>query len=100
MTKTITIVCDTNEGVIYGSIDEAREAYRSENYEMSHGYACEHLEYDFSFGDLVNAIIECDHSVFDTVRNNYYDYVSEQDETNFNDWLECCCIVSDIEVEV
>ena len=44
MTKTITIVCDTDEGVIYGSIKEAREAYFSEIGEVndpSHDYACE-----------------------------------------------------------
>ena len=103
MTKTITVVCDTDEGVIYGSIEEAREAYFSEVGEVndsSHDYACEELERDFSFEDLVNAIIKGDRSVFNTVRNNYYDYVSEQNEADFNDWLDSCCIVDDIEVEV
>ena len=103
MTKTITIVCDADEGVIYRSIEEARDAYFSkvgEINEASREYAYECLERGFSFGDLVNAIIERDHSVFDAVRNNYYDYVSEQDEENFKDWLSDYCIVSDIEVEV
>ena len=56
MTKTITVVCDTHDGIIYGSIEEARKAY--------------------------------------------YDYISEQDEAGFNDWLDCDCIIDTIEVEV
>ena len=55
MTKTITVVCDTHEGIIYGSIEEARKAY--------------------------------------------YNY-AEQDEAGFNDWLDCDCIIDNIEVEV
>lgn len=103
MTKTITVVCDIDGEVIYGSIEDARDAYFSEIGEIneaSHKYACECIEKDFSFEDLVNAIINCDRSVFNTVKNNYYDYVSEQNEADFNDWLDHCCIVDDIEVEV
>ena len=103
MTKIITVVCDTDEGVIYGSIEEARKAYFSEVGEIndsSHDYACECLEHDFSFESLINAIIEGDRSVFNTIKNNYYDCISEQNEADFNDWLNDCCIVSDIEVEV
>ena len=103
MTKTITVVCDTDEGVIYGSMEEAREAYFSEVDEIndsSHKYACENLECDFSFEDLVNAIVKCDRGVFKTIGTNYYNYVSEQNEADFNDWLNDCCIIDDIEVEV
>lgn len=103
MTKIITVVCDTDEGVIYGSIEEAREAYFSEVGEIndsSHDYACEELERDFSFESLINAIIEGDRSVFNTIKTDYYNYVSEQNEADFNDWLDHCCIVDDIEVEV
>ena len=103
MTKTITVVCDTDEGVIYGSIEEARDAYFSkvsEINEASHKYACECLQHDFYFEELVSAIVTGDRSVFNTIKNNYYDYISEQNEADFNDWLNDCCIVSDIEVEV
>ena len=103
MSTTITVVCDTDEGVIYGSIEEARDAYFSEVSEVneaSHEYACENLECDFSFEELVRAIVAGDRSVFNTIKNNYYDYISEQNEADFNDWLNDCCIVSDIEVEV
>ena len=103
MTKTITVVCDTDEGIIYGSIEEAREAYFSEVGEVndsSHDYACECLKRDFGFESLINAIIEGDRNVFNTIKTDYYNYVSEQNETSFNDWLNDCCIVSDIEVEV
>ena len=103
MTKTITIVCDTDEGVIYGSMEEARDAYFSEVDEIneaSHEYACECLERDFCFENLINAIIKGDRSVFKTIKTNYYDYVSEKNEADFNDWLDCYCIVEDIEVEV
>lgn len=103
MTKTITVVCDTDEGVIYGSIEEARDAYFSEVGEIneaSHDYACGRLERDFCFEELVGAIIAGDRSIFNTIKTNYYEYVSEQNEGSFNDWLNDCCIVSDIEVEV
>lgn len=103
MTKTITVVCDTDKGVIYGSIEEARDAYFSEVDEIneaSHEYACKRIEHDFYFEELVSAILADDHSVFNTIKNNYYDYISEQNEADFNDWLNDCCIVSDIEVEV
>ena len=103
MTKTITVVCDTDEGVIYGSIEEAREAYFSEVDEInqeSHRYACENLERDFSFEELVRAIVAGDRSVFKTIKTNYYDYVSEQNEADFDGWLNDCCVVDDIEVEV
>lgn len=103
MTKIITVVCDTDEGVIYGSIEEARKAYFSEVGKIndsSHDYACECLEHDFGFESLINAIIEGDRSVFNTIKTNYYEYVSEQNEADFNDWLDRCCIVDDIEVEV
>ena len=103
MTKTITVVCDTDEGVIYGSIEEARKAYFSEVGEIndsSHDYACECLEYNFGFVSLINAIIEGDRSVFNTIKTDYYNYVSEQNEADFYDWLDRCCIVDDIEVEV
>lgn len=103
MTKTITVVCEPYERKIYGSIEEARDAYFSEVGEIneeSHDYACECLEHDFGFESLINAIIEGDRSVFNTIKNNYYDYISEQNEADFNDWLNDCCIVSDIEVEV
>lgn len=102
MTKTITVVCDTAEGVIYGSIEEARKAYFSEVGEVndsSYEYACEELERDFSFESLINAIIEGDRSVFNTIKTDYYNYISEQNEADFNDWLDRC-IVDDIEVEV
>lgn len=103
MTKTITVVCDTDEDVIYGSIEEARDAYFSEVDEIneaSHGYACENLECDFSFEELVRAIVAGDRSVFNTIKTNYYEHVSNYNEDSFNDWLNDCCIVSDIEVEV
>ena len=103
MTKTITVVCDTDEDVIYGSIEEARDAYFSEVDEIneaSHEYACENLECDFSFEELVRAIVAGDRSVFNTIKTNYYEHVSNYNEDSFNDWLNDCCIVSDIEVEV
>ena len=103
MTKTITVVCDTDEGVIYGSIEEARDAYFSEVDEIneaSHKYACENLECDFSFEELVRAIVAGDRSVFNTIKTNYYEHVSNYNEDGFNDWLNDCCIVDDIEVEV
>ena len=103
MTKIITVVCDTDEGVIYGSIEEARDAYFSEVDEVNdeaHKYACENLECDFSFEELVSAIVTGDRSVLNIIKNNYYYYISEQNEADFNDWLNDCCIVSDIEVEV
>lgn len=103
MTKTITVVCEPYERKIYGSIEEARNAYFSEVGEVndsSHDYACKCLEHDFSFESLINAIIEGDCSVFNIIETDYYNYVSEQNETDFYDWLNDCCIVSDIEVEV
>ena len=103
MTKTITVVCDTDEGVIYGSIEEARKAYFSEVGEIndsSHDYACECLEHDFDFEELVSAIVAGDRSVFNTIKTNYYEYLSDCNEDSFNEWLDDCCIVSDIEVEV
>ena len=103
MTKTITVVCEPYERKIYGSIEEARNAYFSEIGEIneaSHEYACKHIEDDFYFEELVRAIVADDRSVFNTIKNNYYDYISEQNEADFNDWLNDCCIVSDIEVEV
>ena len=103
MTKTITVVCDIDGEVIYGSMEEARNAFYSEVgevNEVSHEYACKCLEHDFCFENLINAIIEGDRSVFNTIKTNYYDYVSEKNEVDFNDWLDRCCIVSDIEVEV
>ena len=103
MTTTITVVCEPYERKIYGSIEEAREAYFSEVDEIneeSHKYACEHIEDDYYFEELVRAIVADDRSVFNTIKNNYYDYISEQNEADFNDWLNDCCIVSDIEVEV
>ena len=103
MTKTITIVCDTNKGIIYGSVEEARKACFSEVgeiNEVSHDYACERLERDFCFEELVGAIIAGDRSIFNTIKTNYYEYVSEQNEASFNDWLDRYCIVDDIEVEV
>lgn len=102
MIKTITVVCDIDGEVIYGSIEEARDAYFSEIDEVneeSHKYACECIEHDFSFEELVTAIVAGDRSVLNTIKSNYYDYLSEQNEADFNDWLDCC-IVSDIEVEV
>ena len=54
---------------------------------------------DFSFESLINAIIEDDRSVFNTIKTDYYNYVSERNEADFNDWLDDC-IVDDIEVEV
>lgn len=102
MTKTITVVCDTDEGVIYGSIEEARDAYFSEIDEVndeSHEYACERLERDFCFENLVNAIVTYDIKILDAVRSDYYNYVSDYNEDSFSDWLDSC-IVSDIEVEV
>lgn len=103
MTTTITVVCEPYERKIYGSIEEARDAYFSEVDEIneaSHDYACECLKHDFGFESLINAIIEGDRSVFNTIKTDYYNYVSEQNEAGFNDWLDNCCIVSDIEVEV
>ena len=103
MTKTITVVCEPYERKIYGSIEEAREAYFSEVDEIneeSHKYACEHIEDDYYFEELVRAIVADDRSVFNTIKNNYYDYISEQNEADFNDWLDRCCIVDNIEVEV
>lgn len=103
MTKTITVVCDTDEGVIYGSMEDAREAYFSEVDEIneaSHKYACERIEDNFYFKDLVSAIVAGDRSVFNTIKTNYYEYVSDYNEDSFNDWLNDCCIVSDVEVEV
>lgn len=103
MTKTITVVCDTDEGVIYGSMEDAREAYFSEVDEIneaSHKYACERIEDNFYFEDLVSAIVAGDRSVFNTIKTNYYEYVSDYNEDSFNDWLNDCCIVSDVEVEV
>ena len=103
MTKTITVVCDTDEGVIYGSIEEARDAYFSEVgkiNEASHEYACERLERDFSFENLVNAIVNYDYNVFNTIKTNYHNYASEQNEASFNDWLDDYCVVDEIEVEV
>ena len=100
MTKTITVVCDTDEGVIYGSIEEARDAYFSEIDEASHKYVCECIEHDFYFEELVTAIVTGDRSVLNIIKSNYYYYISEQNEADFNDWLNDCCIVSDIEVEV
>ena len=103
MTKTITVVCDTDKGVIYGSVEEARKACFSkvgEINEASHDYACERLERDFCFEELVGAIIAGDRSIFNTIKTNYYEYVSEQNEASFNDWLDRYCIVDDIEVEV
>ena len=103
MTKTITVVCDTDEGVIYRSIEEARKAYFSEVGEIneaSHDHACERLERDFSFEELVRAIVAGDRSIFNTIKTNYYEYVSEQNEASFNDWLDDYCVVDEIEVEV
>ena len=103
MTKTITVVCEPYERKIYGSIEEARDAYFTEIGEIneeSHKYACEHIEDDFYFEELVSAIIEGDRSVFNTIKTDYYNYVSEQSEADFNDWLNDCCIVDDIEVKV
>ena len=103
MTKTITVVCDTDEGVIYGSMEEAREAYFSEVDEIneaSHKYACEHIEGDYYFEELVSAIVAGDRNMFNAIKTNYYEYVSDCNEDSFNDWLNDCCIVSDIEVEV
>ena len=103
MTKTITVVCDTDEGVIYGSIEEARDAYFSEVDEIneaSHKYACEHIEDDYYFEELVSAIVTGDRNMFNTIKNIYYELVSNYNEDSFNDWLNDCCIVSDTEVEV
>ena len=103
MTKTITIVCDTNEGIIYGSVEEARKACFSEVGEIneaSHKYACERIEDDYYFEELVSAIVAGDRNMFNTIKTNYYEYVSEQNEASFNDWLDRYCIVDDIEVEV
>ena len=103
MTKTITVVCDIDGEVIYGSIEEARDAYFTEIGEIneaSHKYACERIEDDFYFEELVSAIVAGDRNVLNTIKTNYYEYISDQNETDFNDWLNDCCIVSDIEVEV
>ena len=102
MTTTITVVCDTDEGVIYGSIEEARDAYFTEIGEIneaSHKYACEHIEDDFYFEELVSAIVAGDRNMFNTIKTNYYELVSNYNEDSFNEWLNDCCIVSDIEVE-
>lgn len=103
MTTTITVVCDPDEGKIYGSIEEARDAYFSEVDEIneaSHEYACERIKHVFHFEDLVNAIVTGNRSMFNTIKTKYYEYISEQNEGSFNDWLYDCCIVSDVEVEV
>ena len=103
MTKTITVVCDIDGEVIYGSIEEARDAYFTEIGEIneaSHKYACEHIEDDYYFEELVSAIVAGDRNMFNTIKNNYYEHVSDYNEDSFNDWLNDCCIVSDIEVEV
>ena len=103
MTKIITVVCDTDEGVIYGSIEEARDAYFSEVGEIneeSHKYACERIESDYYFEELVRAIVAGDRSVFNTIKTNYYEYLSDCNEDSFNEWLDDCCIVSDVEIEV
>lgn len=103
MTKTITVVCDTDEGVIYGSIEEARKAYFSEVDEIneaSHKYACECIEGDYYFEELVSAIVAGDRNMFNTIKTNYYELVSNYNEDGFNNWLNDSCIVSDIEVEV
>ena len=103
MTKTITVVCDIDGEVIYGSMEEARKAFYSEVDEIneaSHKYACERIEDDFYFEELVSAIVAGDRSVFNTIKTNYYEHVSDYNEDSFNDWLNDCCIVSDIEVEV
>ena len=103
MTKTITVVCEPYERKIYGSIEEARDAYFTEIGEIneeSHKYACGHIEDDFYFEELVSAIVADDRDMFNTIKTNYYELVSDQNETSFNDWLNDCCIVSDIEVEV
>ena len=103
MTKTITVVCDTDEGVIYGSIEEAREAYFSEVDEIneaSHKYACERIGDDYYFEELVSAIVAGDRNMFNTIKTNYYEHVSNYNEDSFNDWLNDCCIIDNIEVEV
>ena len=103
MTKTITVVCDTDEGVIYGSIEEARDAYFSEVDEIneaSYKYACERIEDYYYFEELISAIVAGDRNMFNTIKTNYYEHVSNYNEDGFNDWLNDCCIVSDIEVEV
>ena len=103
MTKTITVVCDPDECKIYGSIEEARDAYFSEVDEIneaSHKYACERIEDDYYFEELVSAIVAGDRNMFNTIKTNYYELVSNYNEDGFNDWLNDCCIVSDIEVEV
>ena len=103
MTKTITVVCDPDECEIYGSIEEAKDAYFSEVDEIneaSHKYACECLEDDYYFEELVSAIVAGDRNMFNTIKTIYYELVSNYNEDGFNDWLNDCCIVSDIEVEV
>ena len=103
MTKTITVVCDIDGEVIYGSMEEAREAYFSEVDEIneaSHKYACEHIENDFYFEELLSAIVAGDRSVLNTIKTNYYEHVSDYNEDSFNDWLNDDCIVDKIEVEV
>ena len=103
MTKTITVVCEPYERKIYGSIEEARNAYFSEIGEIneaSHEYACKHIEDDFYFEELVSAIVAGDRNMFNAIKTNYYELVSDQNETSFNDWLNDCCIVDNIEVEV
>lgn len=103
MTKTITVVCDTTNGVIYGSIEEARDAYFTEIDEIngeSHEYACKRIEDEFYFEELVSAIVTGNHRVLNTIKTDYYNYTSEQNETSFKKWLNNRCIVSDVEVEV
>lgn len=103
MTKTITVVCDTTNGVIYGSIKEARDAYFTEIGEIngeSHEYACKYIEDEFYFEELVSAIVTDNHNVLNIIKTDYYDYISEQNEASFKEWLNNRCIVSDVEVEV
>lgn len=103
MTKTITVVCEPYERKIYGSIEEARNAYFSEAGEVneaSHKYACEHIEDDYYFEELVSAIVAGDRNMFNTIKTIYYELVSNYNEDSFYDWLNDCCVVSDIEVEV
>lgn len=103
MTKTITVVCEPYERKIYGSIEEARDAYFTEIGEIneeSHKYACEHIEDEYYFEELVSAIVAGDHNMFNTIKTIYYELVSNYNEDSFNEWLDDCCIVSDVEVEV
>ena len=103
MTKTITVVCEPYERKIYGSIEEARDAYFTEIGEIneeSHKYACERIKDDYYFEELVSAIVAGDRNMFNTIKTNYYEHVSDYNEDSFNEWLDDCCIVSDVEVEV